>query len=172
MDIIDGIDSIGKGIVQIGRGVLMGIWGFIKLLAASVVFVIIGIYYAVKGIFEFAKKAYRKLKKQRPNVTVDQTGSVTNKVLSKALSEIESEISTGQLKLSDLEKEEVEQDLNHIRSKLNVPGKVTGMHYISGINEDGEEEVFDIEIFAADAYDKETARRDREGKSFVQPITN
>lgn len=172
MDLIEGIKNIGKGIYQVGKGIVKVALGFIKLLVASVVLVIVGIYYAAKGLFDFAKKTWNKIKKKRPNVKPTATGTITGNVLSKALKQIEQEISNDTLKLDDLEKEEVKQDIAEIEDKLNSPGKVTGMQYLAGINEDGEEEVFDTEIFEADAYDEETARRDREGKSFVQPITN
>lgn len=172
MNIIDGFKNIGKGIYQVGKGIVKTALGFIKLLVAGVVLVIVGIYYAAKGLFDFANKAWNKIKKQRPNVKVTSTGTTTGKVLAKALGQIEQEISNDTIKLSDLEKEEVKQDIAEIKDKLNSPGKVTGMQYLAGLNEDGEEEVFDAEIFEADAYDEETARRDREGKSFVQPITN
>lgn len=172
MDIIDGIKNIGKGIYQVGKGIVKAAWGLIKLLAASVVLVIVGIYYATIALFDFAKKAWKKIKASRPNVKVTSTGTTTGKVLAKALGQIQQEIANDTIKLSDLEKEEVNLDIKEINEKLNSPGKVTGMQYLSGINEDGEEEVFDAEIFEADAYDEETARRDREGKSYVQSITN
>lgn len=172
MDIVEGLKNIGKGIAQVGRGVIKGVVGFIKLLVTSVVLVIIGIYYAVTCVFDFAKKAYTKLKKQRPNVKVNRTGSVTGQLLSRALSQIESEISSQTINLSELEAVEAIRDIDEIRVKLNAPGKATGMQYIAGINEEGEDEVFAAEIFEADAYDDETARRAKEGKGYVQIITN
>ena len=171
MDIIDGIKNIGNGIYQVGKGIVKTTLGLIKLLVAGVVLVIVGIYYAAKELFGFAQKAWNKIKKLRPGVKPTSTGTITGKVLGEALKRIDKEISNDTIKLSDLEKEEVKQDIAEIQDKLNSPGKVTGMQYLAGLNEDGEEEVFDAEIFGADDYDEETARRDREGKSYVQLIT-
>ena len=173
MDIIEGLKNIGNGLYQVGRGVLETAWGLFKLLAASIVVVIAGIYYATKALYNFAKRSWRKIKKERPNVIPTQVGSVTGKVLAVVLSQIEYQIAVNTLKLSDLEKEEVCQDIENIKKKINVtPDEVAGMQYLSGKNEKDEEEVFDVEIFKANAYDEETARRDKEGKSYIQPITN
>ena len=136
----------------------------------GVVLVIVGVYSAITGMFNYAKSAWKRLKEQRPNVKPDSVGSATTKVMTTVLNGIEKEIAEGTIKLSDLEKEDIKRDVESLKDTLNS-GEADGMHYMEGLNEFGQTEVLDAQLFKAKEFDGESQRRDNEGKILIQKFS-
>ena len=80
------------------------------------------------------------------------------------------EVSPETIPLSELEKDEIINDIKEIKKKVDN-GEVNGMHWIEGINEDGETEILDAELFKADSISEEDQKRDDNGKVFIQKIS-
>lgn len=167
MGLLSGLKDIALGIGKVVVGVGKAAFAFLKFMLFAAVCVIVGVYSAVKGIFDFAKKAYQKLKRERPNVKPKAAGSATNKVLVKVLRDIKTEVANDTLKLSDLEKEEVTNDVKAIEEKVNR-GEANGMQWIEGTNEQGVDEIFDAELIKYNQLDSEAKRRDESETAFIQ----
>ena len=70
MGFSEALENIAGGLYALGKGTLQLLWGAFKLALAAVILPIVGLYEIAKGIFNFAKDAYKKLKKNRPNIFV------------------------------------------------------------------------------------------------------
>lgn len=167
MGFFDGLKDIAVGIGRVVVGSVKAVFAFLKLMLFAAVCIIIGAYNAIKEIFNFAKAAIRKLKKERPNTKPESTGGATTKVLIKVLHDVKKEVAADTIPLSDLEKEEVLNDVAEIENKV-ANGEANGMQWIEGKNESGQDEVLDAQLFKASSLDAESERRDREGLAFVQ----
>lgn len=170
MGLLNGLKDIGLGIGQVVIGIGKAAFAFLKFMLFSAVCVIVGVYSAVVAVFDFAKRAYRKLKKERPNVTPVQTGGATKAVIQKVLRDVKTEVSTNTLRLSDLEKEEVLNDVNEIEKKINN-GEANGMQWIEGKNEQGTDEIFDAELIKYNQLDEDAQRRDKSETAFIQKFS-
>ena len=167
MGLLNGLKNIALGIGQVAVGIGKAAFAFLKFMLFSAVCVIEGVYCAVAAIFDFAKRVYRKLKKDRPHVKPETVGSATIKVLTKVLGDVNKEVSTNTLRLSDLEKEDVLNDVNEIEKKINN-GEANGMHWIEGKNEQGADEIFHAELTKSNQLDEDAQRRDNSGTAFIQ----
>ena len=167
MGFFQGLKDLALGVGQVVVGIGKAAFAFLKFMLFSAVCVIVGIYNAAKAIFNFAKKAYRKLKQKRPNVKVESSGSATKKVIGKVMGDIKKEIAADTIKLSELEKEEVIADVNQIEKKIEL-GEANGMLWIAGKNEKGENEIFDAELTQIEQLSPEDKRRDDTETSYVQ----
>lgn len=169
MGLIDGIKDVATGISRVCVGIIKAAFAFLKFVLLAAVCVIVGVYSAIKGIFSFAKKAYNKLKKERPGVKVTAGGSATKKVLTKVLRDIKKEVSENTLKLSELERDDVLNDVQAVENKISN-GEANGMHWIEGTNEQGEEELFDAELIKYDKLGADAQRRDNNETAFIEKI--
>lgn len=169
MSFFDGLKQIGQGVLQVFIGVGKAVFAFLKFMLFAAVCVVVGIYSALKGIRDFVKKAYQKLKEKRRNVKIKSAGSATEKVLIKVLNGIDKEVAAGTLKLSDLEKEEVLDDVKNIKQKISK-GEANGMRWIEGENERGEEEIFDADLIKYEQLSEDDERRNKTEKAFIQNI--
>lgn len=165
MGFFDGLADVASGFYSVAKGVGKVIWGAFKLALMAVILPIVGWYYIAKGIFDYAKRKYKEFKSKRPNTKVKGAGSVTGNALRNALNNAKKEIGDS-IDLSDFEKDEANQDLNEIENKLNS-GEIDGMQYIDGVNEDGEDDILDAELFKASSVDK-----DSKDKHQYRPINN
>lgn len=170
MGLIDGLRDVAIGVSNIVIGVGKAVFAFLKMMLFGVVLVIVGVYSAITGMFNYAKSAWKRLREQRPKVKPKSGGSATAKVMTAVLNGIDKEIADGTLNLSDLEKEEVKSDVESLKDKLNS-GEANGMHFIEGLNEFGQTEVLDAQLFKAKEFDGESQRRDNEGKIFIQKFS-
>jgi len=170
MGLLNGLKNIALGIGQVAIGIGKAVFAFLKFMLFSAVCVIVGVYCAVAAVFDFAKRAYRKLKKERPNVTPVQTGTATIKVLQKVLGDVKQEVSKNTLKLADLEKDEVLNDVKEIEKKINN-GEANGMQWIEGKNEQGADEIFDAELIKYNKLDEDAQRRDNSETAFIQKFS-
>jgi len=169
MGFFSGLKDIALGACQVGVGIGKAAFAFLKFMLFAAVCVIEGIYSAAKGMFDFARKAYRKLKKDRPGVKVQTSGNATKKVLQKVMGDIKKEVAADTLKLSDLEKEEVIADVNQIEKKINS-GEANGMRWIEGKNEQGKDEIFDADLIKYDKLSADDKRRDETETAFIQNL--
>lgn len=170
MSILSGLKDIAQGVCQVVVGVGKAAFAFLKFMLFSAVCVIVGVYCAVKGIFDFAKHAYRKLKKERPNVKPEEAGSATLRVVKKVLGDVKKEVAENTLNLSDLEKEDVVNDVNEIENKINR-GEANGMQWIEGKNEQGADEIFDAQLIKYNQLDEDAERRDKTETAFIQKFS-
>lgn len=165
MGFFDGLADVASGAITVAKGVGKLIWGAFKLALMAAILPIVGLYYIAKGIFDYAKRKYKEFKSKRPNAKVKGAGSVTGTALRNALNNAKKEIGDS-IDLSEFEKEEAKQDLNEIENKLNS-GEADGMQYIDGVNEDGEDDILDAELFKASSVDK-----DSKDKHLYRPLNN
>lgn len=169
MGFFNGLKDIALGVGQVVIGVGKAAFAFLKFMLFAAVCVVVGIYSAVKGIFDFAKKAYLKLKKERPNAKPKSAGNATQKVLIKVLKDVKTEVAADTLKLSDLEKEEVLNDVKNIEQKVSK-GEANGMRWIEGENERGEEEIFDAELIKCGQLSEDDKRRNETETAFIRNL--
>lgn len=169
MEFLSGLKDMALGGLQVLEGVGKAAFAFLKFMLFAAVCVVEGIYSAVKGTFDFAKRAWNKLKKNRPGVKPASTGSATKKVLVKVLGGIKKEIADDTLKLSDLEKDEVLNDVKQIEHKIDND-EANGMHWVDGINEQGQQEVFDAELVKYDQLDADAQRRNETETSYIRNL--
>lgn len=170
MEFIDGIKDMLQGVGQVMLGAGKAVFAFLKTMLFAAVCVIVGVYHAIKGVFDFAKKAYQKLKKERPEAKLTSTGNATKKVLEKVLGDIKTEVARDTLNLSALEKDEVLNDVNEIEGKI-IRGEANGMRWVEGKNEQGANEIFDAELISYEQLSDDDKRRDAAETAFIQNIS-
>lgn len=157
MGFLDAIENIAGGIYAIGKGALQLLWGAFKLALAAVILPIVGIYEIAKGIVNFAKTSYKKLKEKRPGTKPKGAGSITGSKLLGAIKAAEQEIGDA-IDVSEFEKEEAKKELDEIVKKMERK-EIDGMQYVDGTNEDGQDDILDAQFFksnqmSSDAKDK------------------
>lgn len=170
MSFLNGLKDIAQGVDQVVVGIGKAAFAFLKFMLFSAVCVIVGVYCAVKGVLDFAKQAYRKLKKERPKVKPKEAGSATKRLIQKVLKDVKKEVAEGTINLSDLEKDEVLNDANEIENKINS-GEANGMQWIEGENEQGAEEIFDAQLIKYNQLDEDAERRDKTETAFIQKFS-
>lgn len=170
MSLIEGLIDIGNGVWNITKGIVKASFAFLKMMLFGAVMIIVGLYAAAKAMFDYAKRKWKEIRSKRPNVKPIEAGSATKKVLQTTLNNMEREVSSETIPLSELEKDEIINDIKEIKKKVDN-GEASGMHWIEGINEKGETEILDAEIFKADSISEEDQKRDENGKVFIRKIS-
>lgn len=169
MGFFSGLKDFALGVGQVVVGIGKAAFAFLKFMLFATVCVIVGIYSATKGIVDFVKKSYSKLKKERPGVEPTSSGNATKKVLQKVMGEIKKEVAADTLKLSELEKGEVLDDVTKIEEKINS-GEANGMRWIEGKNEHGKDEIFDAELIKYDTLSTDDKRRDDTETAYIRNL--
>lgn len=164
-DIIDGLGSLLGGLRDIGKGALQLLWGAFKLALSAVVSFIEGLYEIVKGIFLYVKQAYKKIKRERPKAKPLGGGDITGKALINAIKNAEREIGD-EIDFNELDKEEAKKALDQVIKDVNE-GKIDGMHYIDGKNEQGEDDVLDAQFFRSEQMSDSS-----KNKNIYRPFVN
>lgn len=154
MGMMDALANIAGGIYAIGKGVLQLVLGAFKLALLVAILPIVGLYSIVSGIFNFARDSYRKLKKNRPNAKPKGAGSITGNKLLNAIKNTEREI-TESIDISDLDKEQAISELDEIARKYHDE-EISGMQYVDGKNEEGQDDILHSEFFKASQMDSDS----------------
>ena len=165
MGFSEALENIAGGLYALGKGTLQLLWGAFKLALAAVILPIVGLYEIAKGIFNFAKDAYKKLKKNRPNTKPKGAGSITGSKLLGAIKAAEQEIGDA-IDVREFEKEEAKKELDEIAQKMSR-GEIDGMQYVDGLNEEGQDEILDATFFKSGQMSSES-----KDKNLYKPFTN
>lgn len=167
MGLIDGLWDLAKGAGCILLGIYDALFSLMRMLLFRAIKIIKGIYDAAKSMFSYAKGAYKRMQNERPGAKPTSVTTATGQIIQRAFANIKAEIDTNVIRLDELEKEEVLNNIEEVKKKLDN-GEANGMHYMEIETEDGQKEIFDAEFFKADEFDEESKRRDKEGKVFVR----
>ena len=165
MGFSEALENIAGGLYALGKGTLQLLWGAFKLALAAIILPIVGIYYIAKGIVDFAKKSYKKLKEKRPGTKPKGAGSITGSKLLVAIKAAEQEIGEA-IDVSEFEKKKKKKELDEIAKKMER-NEIDGMQYVDGINEDGQDDILDAEFFKS-----EQMSSDAKDKNHYKPFTN
>lgn len=166
MGIVEGLINVADGAWNVAKGVGKIIWGVFKLALLAAIYPIVGLYMIAEGIFNYAKRKYREIKKKRPKVKLSGSGSMTGpKALGNAIKNAKKEIGES-IDLDEFEKEDAMKDLDEMQNKL-ASGEIDGLQYIDGKNEDGEDDILDAELFKASSIDSNS-----KDKHIYRPFNN
>ena len=126
MGFSEALENIAGGLYALGKGALQLLWGAFKLALAAIILPIVGIYYIAKGIVDFAKKSYKKLKEKRPGTKPKGAGSITGSKLLGAIKAAEQEIGEA-IDVSEFEKGYFPPDNDYVYYFSNCFSKKSGI---------------------------------------------
>lgn len=165
MGILEGLINVADGVWNVAKGVGKIIWGIFKLALLAAIYPIVGLYMIAEGIFNYAKRKYREIKKKRPKVKPSGSGSMTDRALLNAIKNAEKMVIES-IDLNEIAKEDAMKDLNEMQNKL-ASGEIDGLQYMDGKNEDGEDDILDAELFKASSIDSNS-----KDKHIYRPFNN
>lgn len=141
------------------------IWKIFKIALMGIIVPLIGMYVMMRGLLSYVKEAYQKLKELRPNVKPKGGGAITGLKLSKVVMNAQNVI-LDSVELSESDKEKAKKDLKEIETNISN-GKIDGVHYIDGVNEQGEDDILDACFFKS----QQMAENDK-NRNLYRPFTN
>lgn len=165
MGIVEGLINVADGVWNVAKGVGKIIWGIFKLALLAAIYPIAGLYMIAEGIFNYAKRKYREIKKKRPKVKPSGSGSMTNIALLNAIRNAERIVGES-MDFDEIAKEDAKTDLDEMENKL-ASGEIDGLQYMDGKNEDGEDDILDAELFKASSIDSNS-----KDKHIYRPFNN
>lgn len=123
------------------------IWkGFVTLLKYALilgVLIIYGVYELAKGLLDYAKRAWKRIKERFPGAKGGSVTTIGGKAFNKALKDLKEKAT----RLDDISREELEE-IDKIQEKIES-GEANAVNAMDGIDANGKEAFLDIEFINA-----------------------